>query len=335
MVTFLFLLFLSHLSSLEASQNKSEVEVLLICGGGSAVGPLAIADCEVLGAPGDGCSVPDLPIPLAEPNTVLTADGLILNCAGWHNGPTVNKNCYYLDLEAGTWSYHSTSNFGGLWRAETVSMPSGVYRVPSDNSEVVEFLPTGSTEWELLPGNMPPGGWVGMSCSVPISDFQFVVIGGVPSKFLQVIEFDTRTSSWNRWPGLGSLCSHDRLEHSCARLGDNIVISGGSGNEFSGSCDNEEKTTTILNIPLKRVVFEGGNMNVARNDFGMAAVNGKILAFAGFGGWNENGGIILDSIEEKEDVVFGDWTLLPQKLVTPRYVFGWVSAPRALVCGSK
>ena len=68
-----------------------------------------------------------------------------------------------------------------------------------------------------------------------------------------------------------------RWGHSCARLGNKLVVAGGVTPSFSLL-----SSTTVMDLAT-REQREVGEMGVVRAWFGMANVDGRILAFGGTG----------------------------------------------------
>merc|ERR1712080_636916 len=116
--------------------------------------------------------------------------------------------------------------------------------------------------------------------------------------------------------------AHHRYYHSCAKLGDNIIIAGGVDGDYLA-------TTSILNISSKEE-RDAGDINTVRINFGLEYLGGKLLAF---GGENEDTvGIMLDTVEEWDE---GEeqWVPINTIMETGRTYFASVAAPTSAICG--
>ena len=222
---------------------------------------------------------------------------------------------------------------GDLWFASAVTLANGVYIVGlgwtephSEPGHSYMHLPEGSTKWitnQLGSDNTPGVG--GGACAVAISPYQFLVIGGAGKESAQVLKYDE--GAWAVWPPL----SKRWVGHACAKLGNEIIISGGVDDDGLDAI----QTTTILNISTRKE-RRGGNMIMGRAGFGMAIVNNKLVVF---GGGNGNmflpGGSDLamtDTIEEwNEDKE--TWSLREDRMQTPRGGLGYTAGPTSSFCG--
>ena len=83
-----------------------------------------------------------------------------------------------------------------------------------------------------------------------------------------------------------------RWGHSCARLGDKLVVAGGVSPSFSLL-----STTTVLDLGTRQQ-REVGEMGAARAWFAMAAAGGRLVAFGGMGPFLRNA---WGDIEEWDD----------------------------------
>merc|ERR550519_1104218 len=301
-VTLLLTLSLATIT-LTAAQEQFSIPVT-----GGWDGQQLLTSSELIG--GTQCPVPDLPLPREGHITSLTGDGLLLTCSGYGD-----LTCLSLDPESQSWQEHSVLDTERYFAA-SVSLPEGLYILGSgEEGEVSEstssFLPTGATDWEAGPPLPGPG--AGSGCAVAISDYQFLLIGGLPST-KQVVEYDTRTGNWTQWPEL----AEHRYYHSCAKLGENIIIAGGFDGDYLA-------TTSILNISSQEE-RAGGDINTARIYFGLEYLGGKLLAFGG-----ENTGTFLDTVEEWDEAE-EQWVPINTRMETGRTYFASAAVPTSTIC---
>jgi len=312
------------------SKEMQMDEVILITGGYATTTTRDLATVEVLGAA--SCSLPSLPVGSACHNAFYTQDGLVLSCGGsagptcvalsQDNGAHLQKNSNdgrSVNTAKGVaeWQYHSQLDYNRYY-ATGQSLPGGTFILggtTSGSGNSSTFLPIGSTQWEMGP-DLPVRMFDG--CSAQISDHQLLIIGAYYSR-QQVSELDLLSLSWISWPPL----TKGRVGHSCATVGDDVIIAGGYGEDRSTLA-----TTTIINI-ITRQEREGGSMSSARGYFGLATLDGTLLAFGGRGSDDQ----ALASVEEW-DVEMAVWKTRQEVLETARYYFGYTSAPRATVCPS-
>jgi len=305
----------------DMSKEMHMDEVIVITGGYATTRDLATV--EVIGAA--SCSPPPLPVGSACHNAFATQDGLVLSCGGSagptcvaliqdnSDGRTINRT----SKGVAQWQYHSQLDYNRYY-ATGQSLPGGTFILggtTSGSGNSSTFLPIGSTQWEMGP-DLPVRMFDG--CSAQISDHQLLIIGAYYSR-QQVSELDLFSLSWTSWPPL----TQGRVGHSCATVGDDVIIAGGYGDGGSTLA-----TTTIINI-ITRQEREGGSMSSARGYFGLATLGGSLLAFGGRGSDDQ----ALASVEEW-DVEMAVWNTRQEVLETDRYYFGYTSAPRATVCPS-
>jgi len=166
-----------------------------------------------------------------------------------------------------------------------VTLQSGVYLLGGwGGAGTSSFLPTGSSEWEEGPSG--PALEVGYACAVQLGPDQFLQTGGL-GKMNQVVEFDAESSSWSQWPSLGQ----QRWGHSCAVLGNDLVLAGG-WDENSKILD----TTSILSLTDKSE-RQGGPLIKPRAAFSIQILRGRPLAFGGLDSDAVTSSEGLDSVE--------------------------------------
>ena len=134
-------------------------------------------------------------------------------------------------------------------------------------------------------------------------------------------EYDSTSDSWTQWPAM-SYPSGGRRRHSCARLGDTVVVAGGQ-DQYHEDPPEDLATTSVLHIPTQ-TMRTAAAMTTRRSSFGLAVLDGKLLAFGGYNGYLADR--FLDSVEqwdEEEQV----WTLREERLAFGRDFFGYALAP--------
>ena len=226
-------------------------------------------------------------------------------------GGSDQLDCLTLDTDRQEWRHHSVMNVRRYISA-AVAMPDGVYVLGGLGSmESSSFLPHGYSEWEQGPG-MPRSGNYD-ACAVKISETSFLLIGGYPST-KQVAQFYTDT--WPTWYLAWPELEVERYGHSCARIGDDVVITGGS----YASWPKTETTILSISSGLQRV---GGEMGEGRERFGLAILGDRLMAFGGDGR--------VDTMEEWDQEA-EVWIALDERLETPRSRFTAVSIPLSELC---
>ena len=292
-------------------------QVVLLTGG-SSDGSAYLSTTEVLTLETnqESCISPALPSPRGGHVTALTTDNLLLTCGGQGNAGEDDLSCLVLDVTAGQWLPHSTLDRPRLLSSSVIT-PHGLLLLGGqDNKTTSSILQTGSTLW--VPGPDIPGFGADLSCAVAISSSQFLLIGGAGvSTGGQVLEYNWLTEEWTEWLQL----EDSRFGHSCLKLGDTVVVTGG----YSKSQD------LVLDLATKETRPGGVMQSGARRFFGTATlldVN-EVLAF---GGLNDEGQT-LNTVEELRREEDGEaWQEKEVFIETPRYSFGSVAAPRDSVC---
>ena len=286
-------------------------EVVLITGGYN--GSNYLSTNEVLGSP--SCQVPDFPggifsSPHYGHSTALTSSGLLLTCGGILQPRT----CLVLDPVSGIWEKHSTLDQSRI-SSTPLNLPQGLFLIGDDlyDETTSSFLANGSTEW--VAGPQIPGTGATGACAVPTSETSFLVVGGRGSPD-QVVEYDTDSDTWTRWPDL----VQPRKLLFCAKVGGELLIAGGEG----------DASTTIMDL-VTGEQRAGGEMTTARGDyFRMVVVGGKALAVGG-----DDGKDYLTSVEEWEPEMEMWVVRADLEMRTARYSFGAASVPYDLACPSK
>ena len=188
----------------------------------------------------------------------------------------------------------------------------------TNNKRTSDFLPAGSLQWQA--GPVPP---VLMTnpCAVPITPTSFLTIHGTDIReFDAAIDGPTSSRGWQeagRWPALKT----SRIQNlGCARVGQNIIITGG----YNGGA---LKSTEILNLVNKEIT-PGREMTTARRLFHLATiVNGGVSRMFAVAGYDRS---VVNSVEEW---VEGSSSWKPAvNLNEKRHVFGSVEVPRKMLC---
>ena len=281
--------------------------------------------CELLDS---SCLIPSLPWNPATNRSARsdhiaarTGDGVLLTCGGEAPDGTDDLSCYALDLTADAWVPHSVLDRPRI-KATAVSSPAfGILILGGFKEESSSHLMTGATEWIAGP-TLPSADYFGI-CSVLLSDTSFLVIGGRPEGALggtRVREIRQAASgAWEQesWPDLYV----DRWGHACARLGDQVIVAGGVSPFFT-----MYSSTTVFDLNT-REQREAGEMFEQRTWFGMAVVQGRLLAFGGMGPYYKNAwGQVEEWQEEEEEWLLREETMPVAKssfaslLVTPEEI---------------
>ena len=265
------------------------------------------------------CSIPPLPIGLIKPSISLTNDEEILACGGAYNKTHNNKECFALKEHG--WEKHSTL-IKARFSAYAMTMSNGVYLfggefLPGKN----EFLPDGSKIWKagsLIPKKSTFG------CSVKISDFDVIVLGGMGTE-KRIVKLNTKT---NDWKTIGEL-KEGRYGHACAMIYDQIIVSGGSKSYVEQLTSTE--VISLNDLTSSRMV---GNLNEAREFHGLATAQiDNVLTLVSFGGSHfQNGWRKTDSIEIWNPDT-ETWSLSCElRLTEKKAEFGYLSIPSHLLC---
>ena len=199
-----------------------------------------------------------------------------------------------------------------------------MYILGGDNSfsqTTSEFLPTGSTTWQVGP-NIPEGFTKG--CAVKVSESELILIGGYRTRN-RIIKLNVKTNVWTK---LGEL-QEGRYAHACAVMsGKMIVLGGKKSNEVI------LKSTEVISLDNLTISKYVGSLNQERGYPGLAVahVNNEPTLLAIGGEFYQNGTKYRDSIETW-DPHSEFWTLSSDlKLDKKKYHFGFFSIPSYLLC---
>ena len=250
---------------------------------------------------------------------LLTSNGdNILSCGGYKD-TTYTKNCYNLEVKGERWSLHSTLTQDRS-RSTAVTMPNSVYIFGGENSPTtLDILHKNSNgHWQAGNSTIPDG--ISYGCGVKISEENILLIGGLGTED-RILNYNTKNNSFSTWK---STLQQGRGGHSCTLLNDMILVVGGLGvgGEILGS-------TEI--IPLaNRIPRYGGNLNVARRDFGLATIGGHYKKAKSFGGRNYED-FSISSVEEWDEDT-EEWKLALYSLEEGKSRFASLAVPPQMVC---
>ena len=302
--------------------QKGETSVI-VTGGVSPDG--SVSKVEILGNSISDSNIQNL---FAADHSMLLHDKDILLCGGY----SLLKQC--LKLEGSRWIFHSKMNKERS-SSTGISMPSASYVISGYyylNS--FEILEQSTTNWVEGSSEMPqiepitPN-----SCSIRISDHEFLVIGGGASPYDKILKFDTRNNSWN----VSSLTlPQERFDNTCFLYQNKVIIVGGYVISTEHGTQTTNRTDIIDLNGEEMNIRKGGSLNIARVDHGMGVItidNSSVLIVFG-GTTNTYDGEILSSVEVW-DPVDESWTISTTLNITePRYSLGFVTVPNELLCKS-
>jgi len=288
--------------------------------------------CELLNS---GCPVPSFPVVSnssggtnragrSDHVTHLTEDGLILSCGGEAADGTDDLSCISLDVGTSSWIPHSILTAPRL-KATSVALPGvGLFIIGGFKELSSELLPMGANEWEVgptLPGTMDTVSYYGI-CSIKLTPTEFMVIGGDGHGILggtRVQVYSVEKEEWEVWEDLYV----DRWGHSCTRLADLVVVAGGVSPLFTMYA-----STTILDLSTRKQ-REVGEMTGPRAWFGMATVEGKVMAFGGMSPLKDSYSDIQELDMETEE-----WVVREDSLATANGIssLGSVVVQQSNIC---
>ena len=290
-------------------------------------------------------SPPPLPSAMYGPTTFVTSEpsALVATCGGY-TGVDHTSSCLVLDQVNRRWDRSrmgnltlqrtlgavATLNYVGVFiLGGEVDYPSGSREFslalplkPGSNKRTSEFLPAGKMEWEEGP-DLPVD--MREPCAVSISPTSFLAIyGNIIREFDVAIAGPTSSEGWRhaeRWPLLKQ--GPRTSQPGCAKIGEKVVIAGGSYNPPLSSTD-------VLDL-VDRRISSGGEMAKPRRDFhiGTIILHGqeKMFALAGLYGDNSKH---LTTVEEWVEAS-SSWKAADSSIEKRAY-FGATVVPRQLIC---
>ena len=237
----------------------------------------------------------------------LTIDRKILAFGG------STQNCYILDGQK--WAFHSKLNEYRK-NAVAIAMPNGIFVFGGHENPISsEFLPNGSTKWQLGPSFPNHCHWSEVAgddfAGCKISNDEFVVV-----RSSHMFKYNINNNQWKYFCKL----NFRRTDVCIAKFGDKLIIIGGRQNPYGGYIS----VTEIVQLTNGESWIADGDLNVPRRKFGMSTVKieGKLRLIA-FGGLSENSAP-LDSIEiwnEESET----WKLSQINLPKDNWDFGYIS----------
>lgn len=246
----------------------------------------------------------------------MTGDNLILTCGGEAADGTNDLSCQSLDLPGETWLQHSVLDTDRLKAAAVVLPEFGAYVLGGFKHHTSSFLPTGSTEWvpgPVLAGDEDEVLYYGI-CGVALSPSKLMVVGGDTGGLFggtRVQTYDAETDQMEDWPVLAD----DRWGHTCAKIGDKVVVAGGVSPMFE-----IVTSTTVLDL-VTRESRQVGEMAGQRAFFGMANLGGIVYVFGGQNGMRSSDS--WGSLEVWDELEEG-WLPTDETMPTAMNEFGWV-----------
>ena len=114
-----------------------------------------------------------------------------------------------------------------------------------------------------------------------------------------------------------------RWGHTCAKVGDKVVVAGGVSPLFSILT-----TTTVLDL-VTRESRQGGQMAEQRAFFGMANLGGVVYLFGGQNGMKSSESLGSLEVWDEEDEV---WLPSEETMPTAMNEFAWVVVNVSDVC---
>jgi len=203
----------------------------------------------------------DFPLPEGRYShiSVTTADGKTLVCGG-QTTSGYTASCLQFNFQSKTWEHHSNMKSKNRAFASAIAVQSGVYIFGGYDEawNTSEFLATGSFEWTHGP-QVDKG--VRFSCAAKLSDTEFVIVLGGS----EALVYDTITQRWTNWPRM----TRGVFGHSCIRLGDTVLMAGGSRTVLFDTKTGSAREVASLKYPrahASMVVYNGRALILGGND---------------------------------------------------------------------
>ena len=282
-------------------------EVVLVLGGDTA--EHETSSVEALHMCGDTSSTTtDLPESRWGHTAVTLADSEVVVCGGKGRHHTVALARTCISLEADSWQDHSQLLMPRIY-SSAVTMPSGDSFLLGGwySSMTSETLKAGETTWAKGPTLPHP---LDSACAVVLNSTTFATVGGGEGH-TSVTTYDTTqqllSQDWTALP-------EGRRGHSCAMVGDQILVAGG----FSYLTFDYTDSTVLIDTTTG-VAKPAGAMVGARAYFVLQKVASIMLAM---------GGISMDGFTGEVDVYKPSTTSWMNSssfsLATPRSSFATV-----------
>ena len=228
---------------------------------------------------------PDLPYENGH-SSMVVHDGAILLCGGTDNSLPKNGVLRCLQLDQGAWLEHSTLNHGRVFASAVATSKATFIFGGTINSTTYEYLPKGSSTWQLGITKIPDQFKFGFAIEVK-SDQEIWLIGG-RNTGRRILSFDIKEHTFRELP---IQLMQNRWAHQCAFIpGTNkLMINGGADQHHNRYEKRLQSSTEIITI------FKDGRlehtmsapMNVARLGHGIGVITiddeDKLAVFSGDG----------------------------------------------------
>ena len=221
------------------------------------------------------------------------------------------------------WYHHSTLA-APREKAAAVTLPGvGVMIMGGFKQISTELLVPGADSWQAgpdLPGDNETD-YYGI-CAVTLSDSEVMVVGGSDgwTSGAHINVWSAGSGVWEAWDDL----LVDRWGHACTRLDNLVITAGGVSPAFT-----IEATATALDVNTRRQ-WSLGSLHGARAWFGMAVLDGRILAFGGMSP------LLRDQYSDIQqlDLETEQWTAWNQTMQETRGIssFGSVNVEQSYFC---
>ena len=253
----------------------SESSLVLVIGGFCDKTRILCKNVEVLLSP--SCQFPSIPVDFQNGSPrggsgLVTPDGKYLLCGGYEDSQA--KTCLEFDRCNKSWVYHSTMTKQRDF-SRAVALSAGSYILGAwvgHEEDSSEFLPAGSSEWEV--GPVPPRN-ISYTCAVALDRNSFLILGGFWMK-QEVWKYDQPSDAWTRLPDLPN--EYKVYKHDCIMLGDLVLVVGGSTYKVG---EGTVYYRTFTYNPTNGAVRQMGDLIVGRSEHKIVELAGDIFVVGG------------------------------------------------------
>lgn len=257
---------------------------------------------------------------IAHHSLILTEDNKLLVCGGFDANL---KSC--LELQKGQWIQHSKLSELTYMTPPPVILSGKVYLFAGRS---IFWLATGSKTWQSGPKLQPTFEFKD-ACAVKLSSTMALLIGGYWTQ-KKICKFDIST---NNLTCIGEL-QVGRFGHSCAVLGNNIVVAGGRKHSFHIEYFSSTEIISLDNLHNPRLA---GQLNIKRgfHKLIVTTINNEqtLLAIGGISNKGTEAEAENSDSIEIWDPLTETWTLSETlKLSEAKHSFGALSVPTSLIC---
>ena len=222
--------------------------------------------------------------------SMVVHDGAILLCGGTKKSHPKNGELRCLQLDQGTWLEHSTLNHGRIYASAVATSKATFIFGGITNSATYEYLPKGSTTWELGTTEIPKHFKKGFAVEIN-TDQEIWLIGGEDTGH-RILSFNINDHTFHELP---MNLKESRLGHQCAFIpGTNkLIITGGFDHKRTYKKRNRQvepfiDSTEIIDINDGSISHTMSNpMNFARYAHGIGVITmddeDKLAVFGGAG----------------------------------------------------